>query len=39
MSGWIYKVNGTAPNRGASAYKVSDGDAISWYYTCDGKTT
>ena len=39
MSGWIYKVNGTAPNRGASAYKVSDGDAISWQYTCDGKTT
>lgn len=39
MSGWIYKVNGTAPNRGASSYKVSDGDAISWYYTCDGKTT
>ena len=39
MSGWIYKVNDVAPNRGASAYKVSDGDAISWRYTCDGRTT
>ena len=39
MSGWIYKVNGTAPNRGASAYKISEGDVISWRYTCDGKTS
>lgn len=39
MSGWIYKVNGKAPNRGASAFKVSDGDMISWCYTCDGRTT
>lgn len=39
MSGWIYKVNGKAPNRGASAYKVSENDVISWQYTCDGKTT
>lgn len=39
MSGWIYKVNGKAPNRGASVFKVSDGDVISWCYTCDGRTT
>lgn len=39
MSGWIYKVNGKAPNRGASIFKVSDGDEISWRYTCDGRTT
>lgn len=39
MSGWIYKVNGTAPNKGASAYKVSEGDVISWKYTCDGRST
>lgn len=39
MSGWIYKVNDVAPNRGASAYKISDGDVISWRYTCDGRTT
>ena len=39
MSGWIYKVNGKAPNRGASAFKVSENDVISWQYTCDGKTT
>lgn len=39
MSGWIYKVNDVAPNRGASAYKISEGDVISWRYTCDGKTS
>ena len=39
MSGWIYKVNGKAPNKGASAYKLADGDKISWGYTCDGKTS
>lgn len=39
MSGWIYKVNGVSPSRGASVYKVSDGDVISWRYTCDGKTS
>lgn len=37
MSGWIYKVNGKSPNRGASAFALSDGDECCWYYTCDGK--
>ena len=39
MSGWIYKVNGLSPNMGASSYKLSEGDTITWAYTCDGKTT
>lgn len=39
MSGWIYKVNGKAPNKGSSSFILSDGDSITWAYTCDGKTT
>lgn len=35
LSGWMYNVNGTYPNVGASAYKVKDGDHIQWNYTCD----
>ena len=34
-SGWMYSVNGTFPNYGASAYKPKDGDVILWVYTCD----
>ena len=34
-SGWIYKVNGTAPGVGCSAYKIKKNDAIEWAYTCD----
>ncbi|MDD6191139.1 MAG: DUF4430 domain-containing protein [Firmicutes bacterium] len=33
-SGWMYKVNGWAPNYGCSEYKLEDGDSIVWYYTC-----
>lgn len=36
QSGWMYKVNGWYPNYGCSSYKVKDGDAITWNYTCDG---
>jgi len=36
LSGWMYKVNGTYPDYGCSAYKLKDGDAIVWAYTCDG---
>ncbi len=32
-SGWMYNVNGKFPNRGASAYKLKDGDDINWRYT------
>lgn len=36
-SGWLYKVNGKKPDVGASGYVMSDGDALVWEYTCDGK--
>ena len=35
VSGWMYKVNGMFPNYGCANYKVKDGDAIVWMYTCD----
>ena len=35
-SGWMYKVNGSYPNYGSSSYKLQDGDAIVWAYTCSG---
>jgi hypothetical protein len=38
MSGWIYKVNGKSPNKGASSFRLSQGDECVWSYTCDGKT-
>ncbi len=31
-SGWMYRVNGIAPSKGASKYTLSDGDVIEWYY-------
>lgn len=31
-SGWMFSVNGTSPNKSASAYVLSDGDVVSWYY-------
>lgn len=34
-SGWMYSVNGTYPNYGASSYKLKDGDKVEWRYTCD----
>ena len=36
MSGWLYKVNGWAPNYGCSQYTVKNGDSIVWDYTCTG---
>lgn len=36
MSGWIYKVNGKVASIGASAYKIKEGDKITWHYTVDG---
>jgi hypothetical protein len=38
MSGWLYMVNGTVPDVGASAYELSDGDTVLWGYTCDGRS-
>lgn len=31
-SGWMYSVNGSAPNISAGSYVLSDGDSVSWYY-------
>lgn len=31
-SGWMYSVNGSAPNASCSSYKLKDGDSVSWYY-------
>lgn len=31
-SGWMYSVNGTAPNYSAGSYELHDGDSVSWYY-------
>ncbi|MBQ7637777.1 MAG: DUF4430 domain-containing protein [Clostridia bacterium] len=33
-SGWIFTVNGEMPNRGCSTYKLSNGDRVSWIYSC-----
>lgn len=31
-SGWMYRVNGNAPTKGANKYVLKDGDTIEWYY-------
>lgn len=33
-SGWVYRVNGTVPNVGCSAYSLKSGDTVEWLYTC-----
>ena len=35
LSGWVYHVNGAAPNVGCGDYVLQDGDKIAWLYTCD----
>jgi hypothetical protein len=35
LSGWVYKVNGWAPNYGCSRYGLKPGDVVEWVYTCD----
>lgn len=34
-SGWLYKVNGVAPDVPLTAYTLESGDAVVWYYTED----
>lgn len=34
-SGWLYKVNGVAPDVAITQYKLAAGDAVLWYYTGD----
>ena len=31
-SGWMYSVNGSAPNISCGKYVLKDGDRVSWYY-------
>ena len=31
-SGWMYRVNGENPMKGASKYILENGDAVEWYY-------
>jgi len=35
LSGWMYKVNGVFPSYGCSDYKLRQGDAVEFLYTCD----
>ena len=35
LSGWEYAVNGTFYGYGSSQFTLSDGDVVSWVYTCD----
>ena len=37
-SGWMYSVNGSVPQKGASNYTLSAGDSVLWFYTSDGST-
>lgn len=32
-SGWLYAVNGSTPAASCSGFELSDGDAVSWFYT------
>lgn len=34
-SGWMFKVNGAFPGKGAGSYTVHPGDTIEWLYTLD----
>lgn len=36
LSGWLYEVNGVAPDASSSTYEVKDGDSVVFIYTCDG---
>ncbi len=35
LSGWMYRVNGTAPTKSANNYILSDGDQLEWFYSTD----
>ncbi|TVY07609.1 DUF4430 domain-containing protein [Paenibacillus cremeus] len=34
-SGWMYRVNGEYPGKGAGSYPVKAGDKVEWLYTLD----
>ena len=35
LSGWMFRVNGTFPNKGCSSVAAAPGDRVEWVYTCD----
>ena len=35
LSGWMYRVNGVVPEKGAADYTPENGDTIEFIYTCD----
>ena len=35
LSGWMYRVTGTFPNKGCSGAAAAPGDRVEWVYTCD----
>lgn len=35
LSGWVFVVNGEAPDTGCGSYRVAEGDKIGWYYTTE----
>ncbi len=35
LSGWIYKVNGIAPNVASSSYVLKTGDTLEFVYSCE----
>lgn len=35
-SGWIYKVNGSVPQKACSDYVLQEGDTVEWVYTLNG---
>ena len=35
MSGWLYAVNGHAPNVGCNSYALNNGDSVLFIYTCN----
>lgn len=35
MSGWLYAVNGHAPNIGCNSYALNNGDSVLFIYTCN----
>ncbi|WP_379154310.1 DUF4430 domain-containing protein [Paenibacillus sp. sgz5001063] len=34
-SGWMYRVNGEIPGKGAGSYTLKPGDTVEWLYTLD----
>lgn len=34
-SGWMFRINGIFPNRGAGVIPLQDGDRVEWLYTTD----